>query len=62
MFSRSNKRKSVKVAKTATVQVIKPEQENTVKPALDLSKAVVQVIEPYSGLRIMVEQEGEEDE
>ena len=64
MFSRSTKRKSKKmVEKVATIKIIKPEQE-TNEPAFDLSKAVITIVKPDSGLKIKVEEteEGEEDE
>jgi len=56
MFSRSSKRR--KVAKPATVTIVKPEQKvSIVKPALDLSKAKITIIKPEPGLKIMVEEE-----
>lgn len=61
MFSRSSKTKKRMVAKSATVKIIKPEQSEK-KEALDLSKAKISIIEPESGLKIMVEKNEGEDE
>ncbi len=62
MFSRSSRTK--KVAKSATVTVVKPEQKkvSVVKPALDLSKAEITIIKPKKGLTIMVDEEENEGE
>ena len=49
------------VAKPATIKIIKPEQSEK-KEALDLSNAKISIIKPESGLKIMVEENKEEDE
>ena len=56
MFSRSSRSKKKVVAKPATINVIKPEQEQKV---LDLSKAKITIIKPDAGLKVMVEEENE---
>lgn len=61
MFSRSSRKKRV-VSKPATITIIKPEQTQIKKPALDLSKAKISIIKPDTGLRIMVEEDEGEDE
>lgn len=57
MFSRSSRTK--RVAKPATVTVVKPEEKkiSVVKPALDMSKAKITIIKPKKGLTIMVDEE-----
>lgn len=60
MFSRSKRRRVV--SKPATIKIIKPEQSENKKPALDLSKAKITIIKPEAGLRIMVEENEGEDE
>lgn len=61
MFSHSGRRK--KVAKPATVTIIKPDEKQVsiVKPALDLSKVKVAIIKPDTGLKVMVEENEGED-
>lgn len=61
MFSHSGRRK--KVAKPATVTIIKPDEKQVsiVKPALDLSKVKVAIIKPDAGLKVMVEENEGED-
>lgn len=62
MFTRSKKTKKKMVAKPATIKIIKPEQSEEKKEALDLSKAKISIIKPESGLKIMVEENEGEDE
>lgn len=61
MFSHSGKRK--RVAKPATVTIIKPDEKkvSVVKPALDLTKAKITIIKPEPGLKVMVEENEGED-
>ena len=61
MFTRSKKSRKKMVAKPATIKIIKPEQSEK-KEALDLSNAKISIIKPESGLKIMVEENKEEDE
>jgi len=58
MFTRSSKKKRM-VSKPATIKIVKPEQ--SAAPALDLTKAKITIIKPETGLRIMVEEDGEDE-
>lgn len=62
MFTRSKKVSRKMVAKPATIKIVKPEQSEKKKEALDLSKAKITIIKPEAGLKIMVEENEGEDE
>lgn len=59
MIIRSKKKR---VLKPATITIVKPEESEVKKPALDLTKAKITIIKPESGLKVMVEEDEGEDE